>query len=169
MDPTLDTHKIGQALNWIVSLLNRYKIPYQVVGGLAAQAYGAKRPLVDIDLYLPLDQAQVAMVQMKSYVVRAPLPHHSASWDLIYLALDYQGVRIEIGDSSTNPRFYNHRDQRWEPQVIDYTASQSARLYGIDVDVMPRSELLRYKAMLDREVDHVDLKEIAASSQDISV
>jgi hypothetical protein len=167
MNATTNTYQIHQALNWIVSLLNCHQVPYQVVGGLAAQAYGARRPLVDIDIYVPLDQAHAALEEMKPYLVREPLAHHSASWDLIYLALDFQGVPIEIGDSSTNPRFYNHIDQRWEPQVIDYTASENVEIYGIDVAVMPKDELLRYKAMLDREVDHLDIQQIVASASDI--
>ena len=112
MDPITDAHLISKALNWIVSLLNRHQVPYQIVGGLAAQAYGARRPLVDIDLYIPLDRAQAALEEMRPYQVRQPLPHLSAAWDLVYLALEVQGVLIEIGDSATDPRFYNLIDQR---------------------------------------------------------
>jgi len=161
LEATNDSQKIGKALAWIVSLLNRYHIPYQIVGGLAAKAYGATRPLLDIDVYAPLDQAQAAMAEMRPYIVRELLPHHSASWDLIYMALDYHGIYMEIGDTSTTiPRFYNRQDQRWEDQVIIYTNSQMMTLYGIETAVMPKDELLRYKAMLDREVDHQDIEEI---------
>ncbi len=81
---------------------------------------------MDIDLYIPLDQAQAALEEM-------------------------------------DPRFYNRLDQRWERQAIDYTASKTARLYGVEVAVMPRDELLRYKAMLGREVDHIDIQQITVS------
>ena len=160
MEMNNDPSRISQALDWLVSLLKRHGVPYQVVGGLAAQAYGASRPLVDVDLYIPLEQVQGALDEMRPYVVREPLPHLSASWDLVYLALSYQGVYIEIGDSTTNPRFFNRIDQRWEPQVIDYAASQTARLYGVELAVMPREELIRYKAMLAREVDAIDIRDI---------
>lgn len=165
MDATNDPQKIGPALDWIVSLLNRHAVPYQIVGGLAAKAYGATRPLVDIDLYAPLEQAQGALEEMKPYIVREPLPHLSVSWDLIYLALVYQDMYIEIGDASANPRFYSHRDQRWEPQHIDFANSIIIHLYGVEVAVMPKSELLAYKAMLEREVDHLDIGEINADSR----
>ncbi len=157
---TEDTARIGRALGWLTGILARRRVPYQVVGGLAARAYGASRALVDIDLYIPLSHAQAALEEMRPYLVRAPLPHKSDSWDLVYLALQYEGVWIEIGDSETNPRFFNRIDRRWEPQVIDYEASRLAALYGCEVAVMPRDELLRYKAMLDREVDHLDIEEI---------
>lgn len=156
--------QISHALRWIVELLNRHGVPYQIVGGLAAQAYGATRPLVDIDLYIPLQQADGqpgALEEMRPYMVREPLPHKSAAWDLVYLALEYDGVLIEIGDSSTNPRFFNRIHQRWEQQEIDYRAGVAATVYGVDVLVMPRAELLRYKLMLDREVDALDLDELS--------
>lgn len=152
------------ALAWLAGLLQRHGVPYQVVGGLAAQAYGATRPLVDIDLYMPFDRAAAALEEMQPYMVRDALPHRSAAWDLVYLALDVQGVYIEIGDSSSNPRFFNRLDQRWEPQVIDYAASCPAMLYGVELAVMPREELARYKAMLDREVDHLDLQQMATAA-----
>lgn len=160
MERTVREQSIHAALDWLVSLLSRQHVPYQVVGGLAAQAYGATRPLVDIDLYIPFDQAQAAIEEMQPYIVRQPLSHRSLAWDLIYLALEYQDVYIEIGDSSTAPCFYNKIDQCWQPQVIDYAASNTVRLYGVDLAVMPKAELIRYKTMLDRDVDHKDIQEI---------
>jgi hypothetical protein len=162
MEPITDPEQIHQALGWIVGVLDRCQVPYQLVGGLAAQAYGARRPLMDIDLYAPLDQAPTALAELKPYLIREPLPHRSAAWDLVYLALEYAAVLIEIGDSTTDPRYYNVLDQRWEPQAIDYAASQRLTLYGVAVAVMPRAELLRYKAQLDREVDHLDLAQMNA-------
>ena len=85
MDATNNPQTIGQALAWIVGLLNQHNIPYQIVGGLAAKAYGAKRPLVDIDIYAPLEQARAALDELQPYIIRELLPHHSASWDLIYI------------------------------------------------------------------------------------
>lgn len=158
-----DPDSISRALYWVVNLLERFSISYQVVGGLAAQAYGATRPLVDIDLYIPMDTAKAAMEMMKPFLVREALPHHSASWDLIYLALVYDGITIEIGDTCSSPRFFNRVDQRWEPQVIDYAASQRAILYSVEVSVMPRDELVRYKAMLNRDVDVIDIQQMTAA------
>jgi hypothetical protein len=164
METTTDSQRIGTALSWIISLLARHGVPYQIVGGLAAQAYGATRPLVDIDLYVPYEQAQAALEEIRPSFVREPLPHLSPSWDLVYLALAYQGMYMEIGDSSANPRFYNRRDQRWESQPIDYARSNILTLYGVEAAVMPKAELIAYKAMLDREVDHQDIQEMNAAS-----
>ncbi|MBO0783296.1 MAG: hypothetical protein J2P37_31160 [Ktedonobacteraceae bacterium] len=162
IEATNDPQKIGPALHWIVSLLNRHNITYQIVGGLAAKAYGASRPLVDIDIYVQLNNEQTLQAlleEVRPYVVREYGPHRSASWDIMYMALDYHGIYIDVADSA-GARFYNHRDGRWEEQGIDYTRSTWQTLYGVEIAVMPREELLAYKAMLQREVDRQDLAEI---------
>ncbi|HLG75602.1 MAG TPA: hypothetical protein VKX46_04270 [Ktedonobacteraceae bacterium] len=69
-------------------------------------------------------------------------------------------MQIEIAESSTHPRFYNHRDGRWEDQIINFAASTYIHLYGVEVAVMPKDELLAYKAMLNREVDHLDIAQL---------
>ncbi len=155
-----DPQKLPVALSWLVTLLDRHAVPYQIVGGLAAHAYGATRPVVDVDLYMPFNQAQAILAEIQPFIVRQPLPHHSDSWDLVYLALEYADVYVEIGDSSTYPRFYNRIDGRWEDQRLDYDASVTAKVFGVALKVMPREELVRYKRMLDREVDHADLAEM---------
>ncbi len=160
MELVNDREHIHNALKWLVSLLERHRVPYQVVGGLAAQAYGATRPLVDIDLYMPFRQAKPALEEMRPYLQREPGPHRSAAWDLVYLALEYEGVWIEIGDSDQEPRFFSRLDQIWELQGIDFRKSQKAMLYGVELAVMPKEELIRYKAKLDREVDHQDIGEM---------
>src|SRR5258708_4045809 len=167
IEATNEPQKIGKALSWIVSLLNRYGIPYQVCGGTAAKAYGATRPLVDIDLYASLQDSphcQTFMDEIQPHIIREWTPYLSASWDLLYLALNYQGMQIEIAESTTNPRFYNHRDGRWEDQHIDFAVSTRISLYGVEVAIMPKDELLAYKAMLDREVDHLDIEQMTAVS-----
>jgi len=73
IEATNDPEKIGQALRWIVPLLNHYDIPYQICGGMAAKAYGATRPLVDIDFYAALQDSphfQDFIQEVHPYLIR---------------------------------------------------------------------------------------------------
>ena len=49
MKPILTSQTI-EGLRWIVEILNRNHIPYQLVGGLAAKIYGSARDINDIDI-----------------------------------------------------------------------------------------------------------------------
>ena len=51
----------SSTLREFLAVLDRLGVPCQAVGGLAARAYGATRPLVDLDFYVPdADLASIA-------------------------------------------------------------------------------------------------------------
>lgn len=62
-----DPQRIERALAWITQTLRRHEVSYQVVGGLAARAYGAHRPLLDIDIYVPFDRAASLLEEVRPY------------------------------------------------------------------------------------------------------
>lgn len=158
---TIETEKVQSALAWMVEILHRHNVPYQVVGGLAAKAYGAQRPLFDIDMYVPFDRATGVLEEIAPYITWGPEHYVDDSWDITFLKIDYAGQRIEFGDSSTHPCFFKRKDQRWEEQVIDYANSVCVDIFGIAVSVMPKEELVRYKSALGREVDVLDIEHIS--------
>jgi len=150
-----------EALRWIVHALDRHNVPYQIVGGAAARAYGAYRELVDIDIYVPFDEAAGLLEEVKPYVTWGPEHHSGDEWDLTFLKIDYGGQKVELGDSSSGPRFFDQKNQRWVEQRIGYERSASVELFGVEAKVMPKEELVEYKAVLGREVDRADLEQIA--------
>ena len=151
----------ARALTWIVGALRRHGVPYQVVGGLAARAYGARRSLADIDIYAPFDLATGLFREIRPFVIWGPERYVDEAWDITFLKMDYHGQRIELGDSSTAPCFFDTKNRRWESQHVDYADPTSARVFGVDIDVMPKDELFRYKSSLGREVDLVDIDQMA--------
>ena len=159
---TESEERVAAALAWIVAALKRHAVPHQLVGGLAARAYGATRAVVDIDFYVPLDQAASLLAELRPYLIWGPAHFVDAAWDITFLKLDYLGQRVEFGDSSSRPGFFNRREGRWQVQHIDYSRGQLMDVFGVEVPVMPRDELIRYKRDLGRDVDLRDVQEMLA-------
>jgi hypothetical protein len=155
------------ALRWIVELLEARQIPFQVVGGLAAHAYGATRPLVDLDLYVPSARlpeiAAVAASEPAARLLRAPERYSDAAWDLTFLAFEYAGQRVELGGAD-EASYFDRRAGRWRDAAIDFSGAVPRAVLGRVVPVMPRAELVAYKRALDREVDRLDLAELEAAT-----
>ncbi|HET7037739.1 MAG TPA: hypothetical protein VFI42_18835 [Thermomicrobiaceae bacterium] len=153
--------RIAAALAWIVSALERHQVPHQLVGGLAARAHGATRELVDIDFYAPLDKATTLLDEIRPYITWGPRHHRSSSWDLVFVKIDYNGQRIEIGDTSSRPKFFSRRDGCWLDQRIDYDRATAIPILGVVVPVMPKDELIDYKSALQRDVDWIDIEQLS--------
>ena len=151
--------RIAEALTWITSLLRSHGIPFQAVGGLAARGYGATRPLVDLDFYLPEEGLTQLLEEVSPWVRRAPAHHEDEHWSLTFAQLRYAGVKIELGVAE-GARYWNSKESTWEEACVDFDASEVRRIAGVEVPLMPRAQLLEYKKTLDRPVDRVDLVEM---------
>jgi hypothetical protein len=153
--------RLGDALEWITDLLAGLEIRYQVVGGLAAVAYGSDRSLVDIDLYVPaasdLDRVVAAAADG---VTRAPRRHVDEHWDLTFMKVVWGGWDIEIAEAST-ARVWDQRRGDWVGARIDFQRSETRDVDGVPIHVMPRAQLMDYKTGLGREVDRLDLQALA--------
>ena len=148
-----------QALGWIVEVLRRTDVPFQVVGGLAARAYGAKRPLSDLDFYVPTSRLEDVADVTAAYVSRLPSHYKDACWDLTFMKLDYDGRAIELGGAG-GARYFDRKAGLWREAGICFDFSVERTIFGIRVPVMPRDQLIEYKQRLDRDVDRQDVAEM---------
>lgn len=155
---TEQNQAVQAALRWIADILSTRNVPFQIVGGLAASAYGASREIADIDLYAPASELESVLDAVEPFVTRPLARHRDQHWDLNFMRLDYGGQTIEIavGDDA------KYRDGRgaWHDAAVDYAASEFMDVLGVIVPVMPRHQLLSYKRRLDRTVDRADVHEI---------
>ena len=150
----------AQALGWIVEVLRRAEVPFQAVGGLAARAYGARRPLVDLDFYVPTSRLVDVADVTAAYVTRFPSHHGDENWDLTFMKLEYEGRPIELGGAD-GARYFDRQAGLWREAGIRFDASADTTIFGIRVPIMPLDQLLEYKRRLDRDVDRQDIAEIA--------
>lgn len=154
----------GQALGWIVEVLRRADVPFQVVGGLAARAYGAKRPLADLDFYVPTSRLDDLADAAAAHVSRLPSPYRDECWDLTFMKLDYLEQPIEIGGSD-GARYFDREAGLWREAGIRFDVSVERTIFGIRLPVMPLGQLIEYKQRLDRDVDRQDVAEIIVEDQ----
>lgn len=158
MDRSLTT-----ALRWISALLDAEGIPRQFVGGLAARVHGARRPLVDVDLYAPDEALARIAAAAGDAVVRHPEQHVDEHWDIRFMKLEHAGWSVEVGGADS-ARIRDARVGSWRPAAIDFEASETHSVAGVEIPVMPRHQLVDYKRALGRAVDARDLREIDAAA-----
>ena len=81
----------AKAFRWIVGLLRRRRILFQIFGGLAARAYGATRELADIDIAIPNSRFHEILPDIRRYVTDGPRRYRDRHWDLLLMTLRYAG------------------------------------------------------------------------------
>lgn len=153
------SQSLWKAYQWIHQLLIAHEIPFQIVGGFAVSLYGGSRPVADIDLYVPKSRAELLSPLVEPYVSK-PLKHYvEAGWDLEYLQLIYENQKIEIG---LNPgtKILNGAGNEWVDLNVNFNQSVMFQANGFDIPLMPIDQLIRYKSLLNREVDILDIHEL---------
>jgi hypothetical protein len=148
------------ALYWIVNILNELHIPFQIAGGLAAHAYGAHRPLIDIDIDVPEQSFDRIKNKLKSTIVYGPAIYQSDEWDLMLMTLDYKNQPIDLC-GAYQTKIYDKNSQQWVAIPVNFSTTQIKTIFGLDVPVINKSELIYYKKILAREVDIIDINQIS--------
>ena len=151
--------KAKAALVWIVDILDKHGIPYQVEGGLAANCYGSNRELVDIDIFIPSFGFEIISKDVEGYVEFGPEFHTGTHWKLVYQLLNYCGQQIEICDAG-RAEYLDTQNDTWIKRDIDFTKAKTIGIFGISTKVMRKDDLLEYKGRLNREVDIIDIEQI---------
>jgi len=142
--------KLKMGLEWILGIIRENNIDYQITGGLAAHLYGSEREVYDIDIEVyDIDVYKLADY-CREYVIYGPERYMDENFDLLLMTLDFGGQYIDICGIET---MYI----RGELQGVDLSTS-------VEVDgmkVVLKSDLIEYKRLLGREVDLVDISNIA--------
>lgn len=148
-----------KALLWITDILKQHEIPFQITGGLAAIAYGATRPLEDIDIDIPDDKFDVISEAVKPFVVSGPERFKSDKWNLLLMTLNYEGQLIDLSGADTT-FIFSEKTQGWVKLVEDFTQASNKTIFGLSLPVIPRLSLIQYKTILARDVDLIDIEQI---------
>ena len=153
------------ALIWISAILKKHHVPFQIAGGLAARAYGATRPIVDIDIDIPEDKFDIIKNEVAGFITYGPAQFKSKKWDLLLMTLNYQGQLIDLS-GVYQTKIFDQETGLWQGLSEDLSKAQLQNIFGLQVPVIPLDALIKYKKALSREVDIIDIQEIAIANKD---
>lgn len=145
------------AAQWIVGLLRDRNIPFIICGGLAAKGYGSERDLNDIDLFVPGEHFSSVVQAGQKFISKPALRYQEEGWDLTYVQFKYEGVKVEVGNAD-GPRIFDMGHQTWIPLSIDFSRCTTVHLLGLELPLMLKEDLVRYKSALSRPVDIEDIR-----------
>lgn len=145
--------KLQKALRWIIGILDRHDIPYQLTGGLGAHVYGATRSINDIDLDIPEERFEEILNEVGPYIVFGPAQYKDKVWDLKLMTLNYEGQEIDIG-GAYDVKIMDEKTGERHKYKADLTAGNLIDVFGVKVRVAPKEDLVRYKSWLAIPGDH---------------
>jgi hypothetical protein len=144
--------KTKDALHWIVWILRKHKIPFQITGGFAANIYWSKRPLADIDIDLPDKYIFDLLPEVKKYIVYWPKHFKDWAFDLLLVTLDYKWQEIDLGWCS-DEQIYNKKHKRRENLQVNFSKVIRKKVFGLILPIISREELIKYKS---KNLEHAD-------------
>ena len=148
-----------KALTWIVGILKKHNVHFQISGGLAARVYGAIRELADIDVYVSSECFEKIKKDTQRFIIKGPKAYKDDQWRVWYVALKYCGQEIELCDAA-NTYFFDKTRGKWIKQKINFQHSNFKEVFGLKVPVMAKAELIAYKKRIQRRVDIIDIKQL---------
>lgn len=150
------------ALKFLESAFSSRQIPYLIIGGLAANLYGASRPLADIDIGVPDACLPLLSEKLQPYLV-SPLQHYQDElWDLQLITLNIHGQEIDIFGVDTI-KVFNAQTSAWQPLELDLLHPCIFNYQGLLLSLIPQQQLIKYKQVLRRPVDIQDIRELQAT------
>ena len=145
------------AFLWIVGIMHKNNVPFQIDGGLAARIYGSKRKLADIDIDISNKKFKIILPQIRPYIIFGPARYVDKSWDVHLVTLKYLGQKIDISGWETE-KFYDRKHKKWVRCHINFRRAAIKKDYGRAVPVIPKKDLIIEKSELLRGVDKKDLE-----------
>ena len=146
-----------EALIWVVSILKELNVSFEIDGGLAAEAYGSKRELADIDINVLSEDFDRIVPKVKEYIKFGPAWYQDEHWKLYMMTLKYAGQNIDIG-ALGGMKFFDKKAKEWKNADADLSACRIINYMGMDLPFVNEIKLMIYKEELARGVDKKDVQ-----------
>jgi hypothetical protein len=148
-----------KALFWVISILRKNKIPFQISGGLAARIYGSARELADIDIDIPEERFEELLPAVKKFIIFGPAKYKDKNWDLYLMTLKRYGQEIDLC-GYRRAKIFDRKRNMWIPCPSALSRTNYKIIFGLRVLIVPKKNLIAYKSKLLRRVDKIDLKSL---------
>ena len=152
----MKTRDTEGAFKWIINILEKHNIPFQIKGGLASRLYGVERELADIDISIPEENFDELIRDIKDFIIYGPEQYLDKEWDLKLITLRYKGQDIDIAGAFEKKNFDKIKKE-WIKIPSNFSTSVYMDVYGLKVPVINKEELIAYKKIISRDVDIFDV------------
>ncbi len=146
-----------KAFKWIIELLNKEGIPFEIDGGLAAKFYGSDRELADIDINITKKGFNKLLPLVQEYTTFGPARYKDNNWDLTLMSLKYAGQNIDISPLG-EIKYFDKEDGVWLDFPNEFDDVRIMDYLGMKIPVVNEIKLMIYKKQLGRGVDKKDYK-----------
>jgi gas vesicle protein len=145
-----------EALEWIVDILRKNKIPFEITGGLASRIYGSKRLLADIDIEVSDNSIPKIKQLTQKYIIYGPRQYRDKNFDLPLMTLKYKGQNIDICGKDSE-KIFDKTAGKWIKEKTNLSNVKIKKVGDLIVPVVPVKDLISYKQELGRKVDKEDI------------
>jgi len=145
------------AFKWIINILQKHSIPFQIKGGFASRLYGVKRELADIDISIPEDRFEELLPDVKDFIKYGPEQYLDEEWDLKLISLKYKFQNVDIAGAFEKKNF-DKVNKKWVATPSNFENSVYMDVYGLKVPVIAKEDLIAYKKLIQRDVDIFDIE-----------
>jgi hypothetical protein len=139
-----------QALHTIVNFLEKEKIDYMIIGGIANSIYGHPRQTFDIDIKINLDEIEFDAICTKLETVGKLVPNDPLDFIKKYnvLPVDIHSVRIDLVIAGLD----------YEKEAIKRSVCKN--IFGIKASITTVEDLIIQKSISTRDKDWLDITEL---------
>ncbi|MDB4992187.1 MAG: hypothetical protein JWL75_432 [Parcubacteria group bacterium] len=149
-----------EVLRLLIEIFNSNNIDFQASGGLAAIAYGAKRPLYDIDIEIYKKDVETVRELLEPYIVEDwnnDVESSEDSFKLWIMTLSINSVSVDI--NQVEESYVRSQTGEWihQPETMNI---ELRIVGGIEIPVQARADLIAYKHIVGRDTDRIDIEQM---------
>jgi hypothetical protein len=153
---TMQHPRLEEAFHWIVGILRKHDMPFQLSGGMAAHVYGSGRPINDIDIEVPNARLAELVPDVREFLEEGPFHLVDERWDLDIMVLNYHGQILDMcGDKPV--RICDARTGTWCDMPSDLSTARMMTVFGVEIPVVDPEKLADYKVMLAGDHQKIDV------------